>query len=264
MLGITDAARQTGTTIKSFFGGNSQAKKTNPQVQRQGKKAVSLFDQKKSSLTNLDRTSKSSREQMMQEKGRIIDQMISGDISDRHRKMVKNGLKDWGNNDLEKLKNAGVKIEVRNKQDFIKHFEDKYGTPPVVEKTVGGKTERSLAAGAYDNEDKKVMLRSDRLFPNMISHEMAHADDDIREKDSFFGEKMKSCEDPKFKKLYEAYLERTKGGNKSGAMWSDYARQDVKEYWAEGMSQYKNSYNRARLEKLDPQLAEYFKNLPPQ
>ena len=115
-------------------------------------------------------------------------------------------------------------------------------------------TEKQEAGGYYTAPDKTVVLRSDMLYPDMVTHEIGHALDDLGAPDRD-GVRWESEQEPQVRKMYEAYLERSKDPEK---IWSDYARINLHEYYAKGFELYQGPPSeRDRLQSLDPDLYRF-------
>ncbi len=157
--------------------------------------------------------------------------------------------------------------------------------------STGDKWEDNKAA-YYAREDKTVCLRQDSFEDkrkddtlNTITHETAHAVDDLLEADRPSEgapvADMMSFNDETLKKLYESYNERCnnhakvsmggffggadgmQGGRGTGEQvknpqWSDYARTNESEYFAEGMMKFTaGGEAREGFKKADPGLYDF-------
>jgi hypothetical protein len=214
-----------------------------------------------------------------EQKQQIVGDM-AGNATPKQKQMISMGLMGWKNDELKKLKDGGVKIDVLKKDDFLAY--DKQVKQGSANKL------KEEALGYYNGGNKKLVLREDDLSSRVVSHEMGHALDDMRAPDAAksknpiaavgrglekLGTKALNAAgietakenpvkwdsgNPEFKKLYDGYMKRTDGMDKEGGqLWSAYGRTNEREYFAEGMEFFKNPFKKEELKKNDPALFAY-------
>jgi hypothetical protein len=196
----------------------------------------------------------------------------NGFSSDDFRKLS-NSLSNYSVEDLEGLKEMGVKIGEATQDQLeqtTRRMRSRFG-------------KGASPAGWYNEARNELLLKpgilDQKIGSHVIHHELGHAMDDLRQEDpSFLGRLgtglqrlagadirssgYESTKDREFSKLYDGYLERTKGMKREGGtLWSNYARTNAAEYYAEGMALYtQGGEKRQRLARLDPELFAYLNN----
>jgi len=129
--------------------------------------------------------------------------------------------------------------------------------------------ESGSSAGYYAVDESTVVINQDKLkggvttfTADVIRHELGHAIDDqllppqkelpAGEKDPVFLSKT----DGKVEKSLGNYQQRTQESD--GAFWTSYGKQDVREYFAEGVSAYTaQGEKRERFRNADPEFFSY-------
>lgn len=163
-------------------------------------------------------------------------------------------------NILEKLQDSGVQYMM---------FDDKNSPPggyPFGPYWPEGK------GGNYSKERNIVSLRSsdfenggNRLTDHNVHHETGHSIDDVLINDimSSFGQpqfNMRSDVDPQFADMYNSFVEGTADGTHQN--WSNYAKTNKHEYFAEGVAYYVGTNNeKEKLRQQDPDLFNYMEQL---
>ncbi|MDQ7822276.1 MAG: hypothetical protein RDV48_05730 [Candidatus Eremiobacteraeota bacterium] len=207
-------------------------------------------------------------------------------LSDDQKRILAEGLSRYDSGVLDKLKQIGMKFDI---------FDTKNPPPGGFPKgSVLDDTSKweDNKAGYYSKDSKTICLRQDSFEGGMkedtlntITHETAHAVDDLLEadypsKESPTSEFM-SFKDETLKSLYNSYNERcdnysregisrigfpsatagdAQGGSLAGEQkenpqWSGYARTNESEYFAEGMMKYTaGGEAKEGFKKADPDL----------
>ncbi|MGV8118775.1 MAG: zinc-dependent peptidase [Candidatus Xenobiia bacterium LiM19] len=114
--------------------------------------------------------------------------------------------------------------------------------------------------GLYRGNEKLLALRQKDFqrgltsgVQDVVHHEVAHAVDDMLYPDSARGREMSTENDPYMRQLYSNYKNRT--ASNQGYQWSNYAKTNVKEYFADGVEFYMGGpEKRETLRQKDPEL----------
>jgi hypothetical protein len=204
-------------------------------------------------------------------KDNLLKGMVADRVTPEQRRSLAEGLANFDEKLLGRLKKNGVKLDVGSKEEFDKRDAD------FNKGQYAGYKKDLKADGYYLNEKKVALIHQDKLKGQTAAHELGHAVDDLAAPDvkapksgqgingSDTLVKFKSDEDPQVQKLYTDYMKRTEN-YKPGDMksmknvWSEYARTNKREYIAEGTAMYEqNQSSQQLLKQEDPGLYQYLK-----
>lgn len=176
-------------------------------------------------------------------------------LSDEQKYTMTTALSGFDKDTLANLRKSGVKLET---WDFQSN------------KLPGGERAGLTAGGYYAMNEGTLVINNNKFdggvntsATHVIRHEIGHAIDDkllppqAAQPDGQKGPSFLSMTDDKITGLYDKYKERSSNDD-VGAYWTSVGKQDVREYFAEGVSGYTaTGAEKERLMNKDPELHRY-------